>query len=183
MAYLNSKERYGSLSITLHWLTFLALVGVYICVELHEYFPKGDSTRNALMATHFFLGLTVFILMVLRLIFRLIAPEPQIVPDILIWQKWLAKAMHWTLYIVMIMLPLMGYMGRSAAGRTTYFMTIPLPHLVAENKPLAETIFEFHTTIGSLTYILVGLHVLAALFHHYVQRDNTLTRMWFKRDI
>lgn len=184
MAFLNTEERYGSLSISLHWLMLLLLIAVYSCAELHGFFPKGSEMRKDLMTWHFSLGISVFILVIVRLIAKLLAPEPRIVPDVLIWEKWLAKLMHYALYLLMISMPIAGYLGMSAGGNTVYFFGMALPNLMETNKALSETIFEVHETVGNIGYFLIGLHTFAALFHHYVQRDNTLTRMWWseKRD-
>jgi cytochrome b561 len=180
MNYLNTKERYGSISIGLHWLMLLLLIGVYACVELHDYYPKGSDMFNGLMTWHFSLGISVFILVAVRLIARLIAPEPVIVPDVLIWEKWLAKTMHIALYIFMIGMPVLGFLGITAAGKVPHLFGLPMPILIEVNKPLASTILDVHKTIANIGYFLIGAHALAGLFHHYIQRDNTLTRMWFK---
>ena len=177
MTVLNTKERYGSLSIGLHWLMLLLLIAVYFCAELHGFFPKGSELRKELMTWHFSLGLSVFILVAVRLAARLLAPEPRIVPDVLIWEKWLAKLTHFALYALMIGMPIAGYLGMSAGGHTVHFFGIALPNLMETNKALSKTIFDVHETVGNIGYFLIGLHAFAALFHHYVQRDNTLTRM------
>lgn len=181
MAYLNTKERYGSLSIALHWVMLLVMIGVYTCVELHDYYPKGSEMRSGLMTWHYSLGLTVFILVCIRLIARLMAPEPVIAPDLPKWQKLSSKAMHWVLYLFMIGMPTFGFIGRTLAGKVTYLFGMPLPVLLETNKDLAETVFDLHGTVGNIGYFLIGAHAIAALFHHYIQRDNTLTRMLPKR--
>lgn len=177
MAFLNTKERYGSLSIGLHWIMVLLIIAVYTCVLLHGYFPKGSELRSDLMAWHFSLGITVLLLACVRLINRFSAPEPLVIPDILSWQKWSAKLMHIGLYLLMIVMPVFGYLGHDAAGRTTYFFGIELPTFLEKNIALAKSIINVHETIGNIGYFLIGLHSVAALFHHYVQRDNTLVRM------
>jgi cytochrome b561 len=177
MAYLNTKERYGSLSLTLHWITFLVMIGVFACVELHENYPKGDPMRGALMSWHFQLGLTVLILAVLRVVLKFMAPEPEIKPTLTRVQYLGAKAMHVALYLIMIVMPIAGFIGRTLQGRTTYFFGIALPVLLETNKDLAENIFDVHGLIGNTAYFLIGAHAAAALFHHYFQKDNTLLRM------
>ena len=67
MGLTNTNDRYGSLSIAMHWLMFLLLIGVYACIELRELYPKGSDPREALKTWHFTLGLTVFVLVWLRL--------------------------------------------------------------------------------------------------------------------
>ena len=181
MSYLNTKERYGTLSIALHWLMVLLFIGVYAAIEFSDSFPKGSETRGLLKSLHFSFGMSILILVWLRLIARLIAPTPDIVPAIPAWQHMLSKLIHLVLYIFMIAMPLAGYIGRMLAGKVTYLFGIALPVFLDVNKDLAENIFDVHETIGNISYFLIGLHVVAALFHHYFMRDNTLTRMLPKR--
>lgn len=77
----------------------------------------------------------------------------------------------------MIGMPIAGWLILSGEGKSIPFFGFNLPALMAENKPLAETIEEVHKTAGVVGYYLVGLHMFAGLFHHYVQKDNTLQRM------
>jgi cytochrome b561 len=177
MAYLNTKDRYGSLSIALHWIMLLVMAAVFATIELHENYPKGSEMRNNLMAWHFQLGLTVFILVCIRLVLKFMAPDPEIAPPLSKVQHLGAKAMHWALYLIMVVMPIAGYIGRTLAGRTTYFFGLALPVFLDTNKDLAENIFDIHGLIGNTAYFLIGFHAAAALFHHYFQRDNTLLRM------
>jgi cytochrome b561 len=85
------------------------------------------------------------------------------------------------LYALMIVLPVLGWVTLSAEGETIPFFGVHLPPLVSENKALAERAQEIHETIATVGNFLIGLHAAAALFHHYVQRDNTLRRMTLPR--
>lgn len=173
----NTTDRYGSLSMGLHWLMFLLIVGVYSCIELREFYPKGSDPREALKSWHFTLGLTVFVLVWLRLVLRLAQPVPVIQPPLVAWQRYLSRALHWALYALMIGMPIAGWMILSAEGDVIPFYGLQLPALIAENKATAEWIEEIHTTTGKVGYGLIGLHAAAALFHHYLVKDNTLSRM------
>ncbi len=93
------------------------------------------------------------------------------------WQALLAKAAHIALYGLMIVLPLSGWLMLSAAGKPIPFFAWELPPLVAPSKSVAKAIAEVHETIASVGYALIGLHAAAALFHHYLLRDNTLRLM------
>ncbi|WP_281688561.1 cytochrome b [Pseudomonas citronellolis] len=170
-------RRYGSLSIALHWLMLVLIAGVYTCIELKGNYPKGSDTRALLSQWHFMLGLSVFCLVWLRLIGRFIYPTPPIVPAPPAWQMLLAKAVHVALYAMMIGLPLAGWTILSAAGKPIPFWGLQLPPLVAENADLAKQVKAVHETVGNIGYFLIGLHALAALFHHFISRDNTLVRM------
>jgi len=177
MSWRNSTSRYGPVSIGLHWGMLLLLVAVYACMELSDLFPKGSDTRAALKTWHFMLGLSVFVLVWIRLVAHMTDPAPRIQPDPLVWEKILGKAMHVALYALMIGMPLAGWLLLSAEGKPIPFFGLHLPALIAENKTLAESIKEIHETGGTVGYFLIGLHAAAALFHHYVKRDNTLVRM------
>jgi len=177
MNWKNTSNRYGSVSIGLHWLMFLLIAAVYACIELREIYPKGSDPRDALKAWHFTLGLSVFALVWLRLAIRLLQPSPVIAPPPVAWQQRLAKVVHWVLYALMIAMPVAGWMILSAEGKPVPFWGLELPGLIAENKETAEFIEEIHELAGQAGYFLIGLHALATLFHHYFLRDNTLTRM------
>ncbi len=178
MSWRNTKYHYGSLSIGLHWLMLLLFVAVYACIELRELYPKGSDPREALKTWHFMLGLSVFVLVWLRLLAaRMAGPAPLTEPDPPKWQKLSAKLMHFALYFLMIAMPLGGWLLLSAAGKPIPFFGLELPALVGASKSLATLIKEIHEVGGTVGYFLIGFHAAAALFHHYVLRDNTLRRM------
>lgn len=176
---MNIKEpqRYGMLLITMHWVMLFLLIAVYSCIELREIYPKGTEPREALKTWHFMLGLSVFFLVWIRIITRFIGETPSIKPPLPVFQLWLAKIVHITLYILMICMPIAGWMMLSAEGKDIPFFGLQLPALINENKELAETIEDVHETAGVIGYFIIALHTLAGLFHHYVQCDNTLHRM------
>lgn len=182
MNWRNSTDRNGTLSIGLHWLMLLLLAAVYACIELKGIFPKGSDLREALKTWHFMLGLSVFVLVWLRLAVHMIGPSPRVEPDPPKWQNLSAKLMHLALYVFMIGMPLGGWLLLSAAGKPIPFFGLQLPALIGESKPFADLIKDIHQTGGTVGYFLIGLHAAAALFHHYVQRDNTLQRMLPNRD-
>ena len=102
----NSIQRYGSLSMALHWLMLVLLAAVYASIELRELFPKGSDPREALKHWHYMLGLSVLVLVWLRLAVHMIGPVPRIEPEPAAWQKLLAKLMHVALYVLMIGMPI-----------------------------------------------------------------------------
>lgn len=181
MPWKNTPSRYGSVSIALHWLTFIVLVGVYACINLTDLFAKGSAAREALKDGHFMLGLAVLMLVALRLFNRFLGAAPAVVPPMPRWQQWLASAMHLTLYVFLVAMPLLGWLTLSASGKPIPFFGVQLPALLAENKDLGKQLKEVHEALGTLGYFLVGAHAFAALFHHFITRDNTLIRMWPQR--
>ncbi len=177
MSWKNTDDRYGTVSIGLHWIMVCLLVAVYACIELREFYPKGSETREALKTWHFMLGLLVFVLVWLRLTVRLSQSIPHITPEPLAWQKLGAKIVHVAFYGMMIGMPLAGWLILSAEGKSIPFFGLSLPALITENKDIAEVIEEIHETVGTLGYFLIGLHAASALTHHYFKRDSTLIRM------
>jgi cytochrome b561 len=170
-------ERYNGFSIGAHWLTLALLVGVYACIELREFFPRGSGPRQALATWHYMLGLATFALVFLRLAFRVAGRTPPIQPRPPRWQQRLAGLVHLALYAFLVAMPLLGWLILSTASEPVPFFGMQLPPLAAPDRALSHDLEEIHETIGTAGYYLVGLHAAAALFHHYFLRDDTLRRM------
>jgi superoxide oxidase len=171
------NHRYGNLTIGLHWFMLALLAAVYACIELRVLWPKGSDPRELIKTWHFMLGLSVFALVWLRLAARWARQTPPIEPAPPAWQNLLAKGVHIALYALMIGMPIGGWLILSASGKPIPFFGLELPALLSPDKALAEQIKEIHETGGVVGYWLIGLHAVAALFHHYIKHDNTLTRM------
>lgn len=178
----NTTDRYGILSIWIHWFMLLLLVAVYACIELHEFFPKGSDLRATLKTWHFMLGLSVLVLALIRMVVHLSNIVPRIEPDPPKWQKQSAKLVHVALYALMLVMPLAGWLLLSAEGKPIPFFGQHLPALIGKSKYLADWIEEIHETGGTIGYFLIALHATAALYHHYFVRDNTLRRMLPNQD-
>jgi cytochrome b561 len=180
MHWRNSTERYGALSIGFHWLMLLLIAAVYASIEVHEVFPKGSALRESFKDWHYMLGLSVFVLVWLRLLINSLGSNPLIVPEPDKWQRRLSRLMHGVLYVLMIAMPIIGWLALSARGKPIPFFGLELPSLLSENRALFRLFKEIHEVAGTTGYFLIGLHAAAALFHHYWIRDNTLARMWPK---
>jgi cytochrome b561 len=177
MNWKNTTARYGSVSIGLHWLMLLLLIAVYAVINLTDLYPKGSAPREALKTWHFMLGLTVLLLVVVRLVNRAFGSVPAVVPAPSVGQKRLAALMHLVLYALMIFMPILGWLTVSASGQPIPYFGMQLPALLAPDKALADGLKEIHETFGTVGYFLIGGHAVAALFHHFFIRDNTLVRM------
>ena len=117
MNWKNSAARYGSVSIGLHWLTLALLIGVYACINLTELYAKGSPPREALKDWHFMLGLMVLMLVALRLLNRFVGGNPATLPPLPLWQQRLASATHVALYMLMIVMPVLGWLTLSSPFR------------------------------------------------------------------
>lgn len=171
---LGRAPRYGAATILLHWLMLALLVAVYATIELREIFPRGSAPREALKAWHFMLGLTVLALVFVRIGARRSGGAPPAGTGL---AGMAARTMHAALYLFMLLMPIAGWILLSAEGDPIPFFGLALPPLVGRDAALAERIEEIHEISGKFGYFLIGLHAAAALFHHHVLRDGSLTRM------
>jgi cytochrome b561 len=165
-------DRYHLASISLHWLMLALFIGVYASINLRELFDKGSAPRETLKTLHFMLGLLIFFLVWLRLALRTLYPAPPRRQEIA------GRLVHLMLYAIMIGMPLLGWLLLSAASKPVPFLGLTLPALIGQNKELAGQFKEVHEFVGTTGYFLIGIHAAAALFHHYILRDNTLRSMW-----
>lgn len=181
MTLRNTQERYGTVSIGLHWLLLALLAAVYACIELHEIFPKGSAPRNLLKNWHFMLGLLVFGLTALRLAWNLVNLTPRVTPPPPLWQAMSARWMHAALYALLLALPIAGWLILSGEGKPVPFFGLELPPLIDANRALAKRIEDLHEVGANIGLALIGLHAAAALFHHHRMGDDTLRRMLPRR--
>jgi cytochrome b561 len=126
---------------------------------------------------HKWVGVTVLLLAVARLAWRLTHRPPAMVamPG---WQRLAAQAGHGLLYLLLLVMPLTGWIYSNYSGYpVVYLGKVPLPNLVERNRELAATWLDVHVTLSTVLAVLVGLHVLAALHHQFILRDGTLRRM------
>ncbi len=179
----NSRLGYGAAVIALHWLTLLLLVAVYSCMELRGWAPKGSALRDNMKSLHYLLGLTVLVVVTVRLAVRWAAgAAPPIEPPLPAWQEKVAHLMHVALYAFLFAMPILGWLTLSAgSAKPILLFGVALPALLAPDEALGKQIKEIHETIATVGYFLVGLHAAAALVHHYLRRDNTLLRMLPRR--
>lgn len=171
------RTRYSALSISLHWLMLLLIVAAYVVMELGEDAPRGSAARESIQEWHSMIGLSVLALVVIRILARLLTPAPTPLEEPA-WRSLLAKLVHLALYAFMIGMPLLGWLILSGEGEALPF---GLPALVAPDRAFAHQMEELHEAGANLGYLLVGLHAVASLFHHFVLRDGLLNRMRFGR--
>jgi len=174
---MSTTPRYHGASITLHWLMLVLLAAVYCLMEFRDIYPRGSEPRELMKTWHYMLGLSVCALVIARLGLRVMFKAPPISPAPPAWQTGLSHAVHAALYLLMVGMPIGGWLILSADGETIPFFAFELPPLIAPNEALAETIEEIHETGSKIGYGLIGIHTIAGLVHHYIFRDDTLRRI------
>ncbi len=173
----NNNEIYGVIAKSFHWL-----IGLFIILMLIMGFYMGtlDMSPNTLILynLHKATGVAIFFLVLFRLMWRLsnITPKlPDIMPNI---QKKIAHIGHFLLYVLMVLMPLSGYFLSVAAGfKVSFFGLFTLPSLIEPSKPLRNIFGELHEVFAISLIVIISLHVIAALVHHFYYKDNILKRM------
>jgi cytochrome b561 len=173
----NEPVRYGAVAQSLHWL-MAALIIAGFCVGLYMVDLKMSPTKLKLFSYHKWIGVTVFALVLLRLAWRLYAPPPPLPLSIPDWQRRASAISHRLLYLLMLAVPLSGWLMSSAKGfQTVYFGVWPIPDLLSKNPDLGKQLETVHWTLNKLLLLTVIVHVSAALKHHFVDHDGVLQRM------
>lgn len=172
--------RYGSMVRYTHWLTVLAIVLAYLLVDLaDDEGSEGGSAPSRMMQGHYLAGLAVLALLIPRILARLTTAVPPIVPAPARPIRFAAHGLHLALYAFLLVQPILGILQVNYAEQ---LVTLPwidwsLPALVGPDHAAHEFVGELHETLGEIFYWVIGLHIVAALWHHYIVHDNTLRRM------
>ena len=171
------RAHYTRTAVALHWLMALLLTaGFTLGATMADLAMSPRKLR--LFAYHKWIGITVLGLVAIRLIWRLTHRPPADLP-MPGWQRVAAHANHWALYLLMIATPLIGWMYSSATGYPVVYLKLwRLPDLVHKDEALAKVLVNVHAVLAWTLLGVVVLHFLAALKHHFFDRDATLRRMW-----
>lgn len=171
------SHRYTITAISLHWLMALAFFGV-LGLGFYMTDLSLSPTKLQLYSWHKWAGVSLFLLALVRLIWRALHRPPALPSTMAPMAKWLAHAGHWALYFFMFSIPLSGWLMSSAMGfQTVWFGVIPLPDLVERNKELASLLGTTHLYLNLAFIAAIVGHILAALKHQFIDKDNLLARM------
>jgi cytochrome b561 len=171
------SRKFAPSQILFHWTIFILIVLTYAAMELKGFVPKGSNARDWMKVAHYTMGVSVMILMIIRIVLKVTHKDPDIVPNPPRWQTIISKSVHGILYLMFISLPLLGVLSLYYGNIEWSFFSYPMPVAGEENIVMQHDLKEIHELIANTGYFIVGLHAAAALFHHYIMRDNTLTRM------
>ncbi len=175
------RNRYSTVSLILHWLIAALVVTQVALIAGHEA-VEGDRT---LLDLHKSVGLSILILTLVRLGWRIANPALPLPASLPRWQKLGARATHVLFYVLLIAMPLVGWAASSAAGRDiVWFGLFEWPLLpIGGGRATAGSLMDLHEVAAKGLYVLIALHVAGALKHHFVDRDNVLHRMipWIPR--
>ncbi len=191
MSLKNSDYAYGSIAKCLHWSIAILFLLSYATVKYRHWFSVEDTPENwNALQLHLSVGITIAALVLLRVIWRILNRVPDEEPGSRL-ARLAAKFGHYALYAMMIIMPLTGYIGTRV--NTDYFFLLEIPKfettqlfttLVTNGlnmtfKEFEEPIDFIHKELGGelIVLFLIGGHVLAALYHHFIKKDRTLRKM------
>jgi cytochrome b561 len=174
-------QRYSAAARYFHWLTAGA---VFIMVPLGLAMTYRGNTLNvwdgltdALYSTHKLIGFLLLWLVAGRLIYRLLHGAPPDEPTLSRLEKLASHLVHWLLYGLLLIVPVLGWIGVSLYPSLTLFMLFDLPSLAAPNEELAKAVLRVHRNLAIVTAVLAAAHIAAALHHHFIRRNGVLRRM------
>ena len=172
-----SLQRYTGVAIALHWLIAVAILGTFL---LGQYMTnlQLSPAKLKLYSYHKWIGVTIFLLVLFRIAWRLAHRPPLPPASMPAWQHSAASIAHFLLYALTLAIPVSGWLMSSASGfQVVYLGVIPIPDLLAKSKDAAQQLKQLHEALNWLMVLVVAMHVAAALKHHLMDRDDVLRRM------
>ncbi|MET0068356.1 MAG: cytochrome b [Candidatus Thiodiazotropha sp.] len=176
MQFKNTDNRYGLIAISLHWFVAVLVVALLTIGLYMTSLPDGDP-KWEWYSLHKSLGISVFVLAVVRLIWRQLNIQPKLPSGLKRYEIKLAHLTHAILYLALLVLPLSGYVDSSAGGYHLAWFGIDIPLLIPENKILLEISETLHSSFAYLLIGLLAMHLAAVAKHHFILKDDTLKRM------
>lgn len=178
MQLKNSSLRWGSLARLFHWVIVALIITQFVLASMAEDLPLGMA-KLATLARHKSVGITILTLAVLRLLWRLYnRNSPPLPADLKPYQKGLAHLTHYGLYVLLFAMPLSGWLMSSAKNYpVSWFGFFTLPNLVQPDEGVFEFMKSTHGVLAGTLVVITTLHVLAALYHHFMKKDDVLKRM------
>ena len=170
-------EGYTRTAISLHWLIVALLVGQFIFAWTMPHIGRNTPVTT-LISLHFSFGVLILVVAVLRLFWRASHGEPAPANGLPPWQTASARVVHWLLYLLLFVLPMLGWLNASWRGMPIVMFGLELPKLLATRAPGWAWTGDVHVFLSTYVLLaLVGLHVAAALYHYLIRRDGVLQRM------
>jgi cytochrome b561 len=174
-----SEARYGGLAIFYHWTMAVLVIVVGILGLLHDSWPH--ATQAKWINIHALIGLAVFVLLMFRFAWRLSHQPPDLPPDVGEFSRRTSYPVHLLMYLLLFVIPLFGIVTFIWHGRVFDFGWFRIDSHVHADRTIFHPTEDIHGYLAYALFALIGLHVLAALWHHFVRRDRVLLRMWPSR--
>ena len=174
MQIFNTNERWGAVAKFFHWTIVILIVVQFVLAMTAHDLPLGRQ-RFEITALHKSFGITIFMLAVLRLIWRFMNKVPPLPDTLKSWERFLAHATHIALYALILIMPITGWMYSTASNfPVSWFGLFTLPGLVGADRELAHTLHEVHETLAKVLVGVATLHIAGALKHLFWYIDDVL---------
>lgn len=170
-------KRYSTGIKIIHWLIALTVIIMLVVGFLLDSIPEQYKSTAYMM--HKSTGITILFLMILRFVWINIVGRPPLPPTVKKWERILSRFIQYSFYVLLIIMPLTGWIMSVAADRIPVYFNLfkaPLPWITPD-KSLAKFMVESHETIAWILIVFISLHVLGALKHHFIDKDRVLKSM------
>jgi cytochrome b561 len=170
------EPRYAAFAQTLHWVTVVLIAAILPIAWTMVQMPRDAPWRETIIVTHKSIGVTVLLVVIARLIWRVGHKPPPLRPATPRWMEVAGDSCHWLLYLTLLVMPISGYLASSSGRAVSYFGLFDLPAL-PQNDVLRNAAGSVHLAAQWMLYALVSLHIGATAWHVAVLRDGLLNRM------
>jgi cytochrome b561 len=168
---------YKSSAKFLHWLIVALLIVQFIVAWTMPHIGRNTPVTT-LISLHFTAGIVILAVAILRLVWRVIQGEPAPLDGVPPWQTQSARVIHWLLYLLLLVVPVLGWINASWRGMPIVLFGLELPKLIGTRAPGWRWTGDVHNLLANYMMLtLVGLHILAGLYHYFIRRDHVLQRM------
>jgi cytochrome b561 len=174
----STADSYDRVMRAIHWVTLFLVTGAFAAIWTADPQLVGRDNAQVIVQIHRSLGLTVCALTIFRLAWRWHARIPPLPDDLPLVQRWAARTNEALIYVLLLAQPIVGLLYSNSYGvRVNLFLLVQLPTVIARDPALGETLGALHNFLGYSLLALIGAHASAALFHHFVRRDDVLNAM------
>lgn len=178
---MNGHPTYGSTARHFHWWSAVLVVvqfalGITMLVRA-SWLDIWDALTNTLYSSHKLLGVCLFLLVLVRLLYRLVRGVPDDEPSLETWQKFVSHVTHGMIYGFLLVVPVIGWFGVQLYPALDVFGWFSLPAVVSPDNAASGRVLQLHAITAFILLFLVTMHVTAALYHHFIRKDGVLVRM------
>lgn len=173
----NNPAKFGAITKFVHWSIVILFLTQFTLIYCRWSLPDGAPEKLQYILLHKSLGVLLLGLGVFMVLWRHVGQRPEMLDSMPLWEALAARISHLVLYVCILLMPLTGFLMSQYSGYGVKFFGLSLPQWVSTSKPTAST---FHTAHQYVSYVVIGIvaiHVLAALKHHFIDKDTVLRRM------
>jgi cytochrome b561 len=175
----DSGSKFGFITKFLHWLTIIFVFNQFFSINYYKYLPKSDPLKRFILVNwHKPMGFILLFITVLFILWRIKEKVRPSLEDISIYERIAAKMVHLAIFIFLFLQTVSGIIMSNASGYAIKIMGVAMPMFVAKDQALSKFAHEAHSILGGLLFLLILVHIFAALKHHFWDKNDILARMF-----